>query len=243
MRLCCSSCCLQTPVLIYRHCSACMILISECSQHVTISPLIDWRWRTCSDVRGEHYGVYVFLCVATVAISDVDAVRLLCLCTHMLWLVCTCGVYGWLCLWIVAGANATHDRTLCTCTVLVRAYGVQCSWLLSLCVQFMPALYMYARVVKYDNHFFVSLALGASHSLNCAHILCVRRHMKTTLYSYCAGADICYGHCVCLIVSIYAVRVAHVLLLCGHVVWIAYVYVEREESYCELCTSTVVVVR
>ena len=102
-------------------------------------------------------------------------------------------------------ANTCNGTELRAMSVLVRAYGVQCSWLLSLCVQFMPALYMYARVVKSDNRFvfFVSLALGASHSLNCAHILCVRRHMKTTLYSYCAGADICYGHYVCLIVSIY----------------------------------------
>ena len=44
MSLCCYSCCLRTPELIYRHCSACMIRISERSQRVTVSPVMDWRW-------------------------------------------------------------------------------------------------------------------------------------------------------------------------------------------------------
>ena len=71
---------------------------------------------------------------------------------------------------------------------------------------------------------FVSLPLGDSHSSNGARFLCVCRNMKTTLYSDSAGADICCGHSVFVLVSIYDISVAHVLCSRGHVVWIAYVF-------------------
>ena len=48
--------------------------------------------------------------------------------------------------------------------------------------------------------------------------LFVCRNMKTTLYSDSAGADICCGHSVFVLVSIYDISVAHVLCSRGHVV-------------------------